>query len=60
MSRRSSRALNSSTIGKDAASSNYVGVGEGKMMEVAGALLSEDVRLIDKIYANLRLRSFTG
>ena len=59
MSRKGSRATRSSTKQKDAGGGtgdDYEGV-SGESSEESLALLSEDVMLIDKIYAKLTLRS---
>ena len=57
MSRRSSRTTSSTTTGKNADGGSNSD-GEAKTDDgLAGAIMSEDVMLIDKIYAGLRLRS---
>ena len=60
MSRKGSRTARSSTKRKDAgggSASNSNSSGESSDEGLSGALLSEDVMLIDKIYAKLTLRS---
>ena len=57
MSRRGSRTTNSSMTVNDADGGSNSEGGAKTDAGLAGAFMSEDVMLIDKIYAGLRLRS---